>query len=148
MNNRRFPIFLVIIAVIALLFVGQSMGAQSAWTDGFIMGQLTSGADGATVAYAMQNGGRMGGGSPFLGFLAFGALFFGGMMVLRTLRFRAMGMMADGPSRERWSERMKHWEGRHGGKPPWAAWTEESEKAAQPEAPTADAPKPDGDGKA
>lgn len=153
MNNRRFPVFLIILAVIVLLFVGRSMGAQDAWTDGFIMGQLTAGADGATVAYAMQNGGRMGGGNPFLGFLAFGAIFFGGIMLLKTLRFRAMGMMADGPNHERWAERMKHWEGRHGHRPPWAFWSEDAEKTTGSETPTpvptpspaADVPKPEGD---
>ena len=29
-------------------------------------------------------------------------------------------MVAGGPNRERWAERMKHGEGRHGHKPPWA----------------------------
>lgn len=147
MNNRRFSIFLVILAVIVLLFVGRSMGAQSAWTDGFIMGQLTSGADGATVAYAMQNGGRLGGGH-FPGLFAIGLLFFGGLMALKFLRFGMWRMASGGPNPERRNEWMKHWASRHGGKPPWAAWTEEPEKAAQSETPTADAPKPDADSKA
>ena len=123
MYPRRFPMLIVTaLIVIGLLMLGGSMIQRSAWTQGYMIGQMAAkGADGAIAPYLAYGNGF--GGSPFAG--GFGCLLPLGLLVLA---FFAIGGFfrhrawhgAEGPQGgppESWNWR---WHQRHqGGPPPW-----------------------------
>lgn len=122
MYPRRFPMFIITaLIVIGLLMLGGSMIQRSAWTQGYMMGQLAAkGADGAIAPYMAYGPGF--GGGPFasglgclipLGLLALAFFAVGGFF--RHRAWHGAEGHQGGPT-ESWNW---HWHERHQGPPPW-----------------------------
>lgn len=122
MYPRRFPMLLITaLIVIGLLMLGGSMIQRSAWTQGYMMGQMAAkGADGAIAPYLAYGPGF--GGGPWLG--GFGCLLPLGLLALaffvvggffRHRAWHGAGGPQGGPP-EAWNWRWQH---HHQGPPPW-----------------------------
>jgi len=144
MSQRRFVGAAVVgLIVIVLLIAGASAFRRSAWEQGYMMGRLSGGEEGAVMPYAPYSyPGRHSGfssalcGLPFLGI---GLFFMFLLMMGKAFRFHAWKRVG-GPPDERWE---KHWRRFHTHKTPWCWWGDEEpaeEKAdkAQPDSEATD----------
>ena len=144
MFQRRFMfVALVGLIVLVLLFGAVSAGQRDAWTQGYMMGRLSAGTDGANSAAPLlpyMYGGQFGLHPFFGGFgllLLIGGLFlfFG---VARCFRFHAWGMhggpWAHGPEGQAPSDQQqaRGWGRRGYGPPPWWHGWEHPEEKSQP----------------
>ncbi len=148
MTPRRFPMLIVTaLIVVGLLMLGGSMIQRSAWTQGYMMGQMAAkGGDNALVPYMAYGPGF--GGAPWLGGLA--CLFTLGLLALAAMAFGAFfrhrawhgaGGPQAGPQVGPQAGPPDVWRWRHPhAAPPWAQpWNQ----APQAETPAA-APTPQG----
>ncbi len=99
MMHRRFPIVSLLLVVALLILVGTAIH-NAAWNQGFAMGRLSAGGEGAAaMPYVYPGAPRPGLGT----FLAIGLIIFGVALIFRRVRFHA------------WQAARQH------GMPPWAA---------------------------
>lgn len=144
MSHKRFlTAVLAAVLVVGLLIVGGSAIRQSAWSQGYMMGQLAAGGDGAVAPYAPYGypGRFFGYSSSLCGvgpLFTLGLLFLLFVVVGKAFRFWAWKKVS-GPEGERWAKHWaEHWRRHHGHRPPWC-WDQEKAEQAEPDAGAGDA---------
>jgi hypothetical protein len=136
MSQKRFlAVALAGLIVIGLLIAGGAAIRRSAWTQGYMMGRLTAGADdGAAVPYGVYGFDYPRSHSGFVSFLCTAGLFVLLLIAVgKFFRFHAWKMAhwghkppeGDWPKGERWA---RHWHWHH--RPPWWGWKEPAEEEA------------------
>ena len=122
----------LLIVIVAVAAIGGGI-QRKAWMQGYMMGQLSSGGEGQTVAPLMAYGYPSGGHS-FLPVLLGVGLVVGLMFMAGKVMFFHSWKKAGGRPPEEWR---KFWERHHDHMPPWC-WHEEAPAAAEGEKPAAE----------
>ncbi|MFZ5915726.1 MAG: hypothetical protein ACOYZ7_02190 [Chloroflexota bacterium] len=140
MSHKRFlPAALAALIVIGLLFIGGAAIRQSAWNQGYVMGQLAANNDGGIAPYAPYYAGYHGQAWGLPSFLCTAGLLVLGLAVVGRFFRHWAWKTNNGPQAQEWAQHWKaHWRQHHGSMkhgpmPPWCWGEEKPEARPEPE---------------